>query len=171
MNVAAPICALVYDDGAIAQDMLIRLVQGLREAGKSIAGTIQYDRARPDRRHCDMMLENLSSGENVRISEDRGPLASGCRLDRDAFARVEAAVRDTIDSGPSILIINKFGKTEIEGGGLRAVIADAIVKDIPTLVGVPSRNIVEWNKFVGEHACEARLEDELRRWLLDAGVL
>ena len=72
MNAPALICALVYEDGAVVQDILTRLAADLRARGVRIAGTIQYERPRVDRRHCDMMLENLASGELVRISEDRG---------------------------------------------------------------------------------------------------
>ena len=167
---ARTVCGLIYEDGANAQDILIRLVSGFRARGLLIAGTIQTERARPDRRHCDMMLENLATGELVHISEDRGPLASGCRLDRDAFARVEAAVRGTLESRPVLVIVNKFGKTEIEGGGLRGVIADAMERDIPVLVGVPVRNGAEWADFVGEHAEVATDETAVKRWIASAGV-
>lgn len=65
-----------------------------------------------------------------------------------------------------LLILNKFGKVECEGGGLRDLIASAIDRGIPVVIGVPKRNIDAWRSFAGELAVE--LEDdahEVDRWL------
>ena len=167
----APLCGLVYDDGAFAQTSLEGVVAELRAADRTVAGTIQTDRARADRRHCDMMLENLASGEITRISEDRGALAGGCHLDRDAFARVEAAVRASLAARPALVVVNKFGKTEIEGSGLRGVIAEAIERDLPTLVGVPRHNLGAWRAFVGDLAIAAATTAELDAWLAAQGLV
>ena len=170
MSVAAPICAFVYEDGVAVQDVLVQIVARARTSGLHLAGTIQIERPRADRRKCDMMLENLATGAITKISEDRGDLASGCRLDRDAFARVEAAVRLSIEQKPALVVVNKFGKTEIEGGGLRGVIADAIMAEVPALVGVPKRNLDEWTGFAGEHANEAHDANAVFDWLRAAGL-
>jgi nucleoside-triphosphatase THEP1 len=170
MTQTAPLCGLVYDHGAWAQTVFEGIVANMRAAAQPVAGTIQYERARADRRHCDMMLENLASGEITRISEDRGALAGGCRLDRDAFARVEAAVRASLEQSPRLLIVNKFGKTEIEGAGLRAVIAEAIERDVPALVGVPRRNAGPWRDFVGDFAIAVESAADLNVWLATLGL-
>jgi nucleoside-triphosphatase THEP1 len=170
MDDSKPICALVYEDGAQAQSILLTLIKNLRAVGVNLAGTLQHDRARPDRRHCDMELEDLASGHITRISEDRGQAASGCRLDRDAFARVEANILASLDMGCDLLIINKFGKTEVEGEGLRNAIATALLAGYPVLVGVPSRNLTDWHRFVAAEACEVHSLDQIEDWCRAHGL-
>ena len=50
---------------------------------------------------------------------------------------------------PRLLIVNKFGKIEADGGGLREAIAEAVDLGIPVLVGVPARNLDRWRAFAG----------------------
>ena len=170
MSDAPRLCGFVYDDGVAAQTLMIRIVEELRGRGRNIAGAVQYDRMKPGRKHCDMFLENLATHHVVRMSEDRGEGASGCRLDRDAFAMIEAELLASLAVQPDLLIVNKFGKTEVEGGGLRRVIAEAMERDIPVLVGVPRRNLDSWNEFVGEFALGAESKDDVATWLSDTLV-
>jgi nucleoside-triphosphatase THEP1 len=165
MSETPRLCGFVCDDGVAAQTVMIRIVEEMRARGRNIAGAVQYDRMRPGRKHCDMFLENLATHHVVRISEDRGEGASGCRLDRDAFAMIETELLASLAAQPDLLIVNKFGKTEVEGGGLRQVIARAMELDIPVLVGVPRRNLASWNEFVGEFALAAETDMAVERWL------
>ena len=67
---------------------------------------------------------------------------------------------------PQLLVLNKFGKVECDGGGLRDLIASAIDRGIPVIIGVPRRNLDAWRNFAGEFAVE--LSDragEFERWL------
>ena len=48
-----------------------------------------------------------------------------------------------------ILVLNKFGKQEIEGKGLRNAIAMAVDAGIPVLVGLNRANVGAWNDFCG----------------------
>jgi hypothetical protein len=50
--------------------------------------------------------------------------------------------------------VNKFGKHEADGRGFRSVIAEAISRDIPVLVGVNSLNLDALQEFVGPAATE-----------------
>ncbi len=168
MSETAPICGFIYDEGETAQTLMVRIVDDLRGRNRRIAGAVQYDRRRPGRRHCDMFLENLATGKVVQISEDRGEGASGCRLDRNAFATIEAELLQTLGARPELLIVNKYGKTEVEGAGLRAVIAQAMALEVPVLVGVPRRNLESWNEFVGEFALAGETESVVENWLAAA---
>ncbi len=122
------------------------LADGLR-----LAGTVQSNIERPDRRKCDMDLMILPQGPVVRISEDRGDLARGCTLDSGALEQSVAAVQQRLP-GAEILIVNKFGKREAEGKGLVPVIADAVELGLPVLVGVNGLNLAAFLAFAGEAA-------------------
>ena len=113
-----------------------------------LCGTVQTNTARADRRKCDMDLRLLCSGEVLRISEDRGALARGCTLDTSILAQAVAATAAALP-GSDLLIVNKFGKTEAEGGGFAPVIGEAICQGLPVLVGVNALNLPAFEAFTG----------------------
>jgi hypothetical protein len=45
------------------------------------------------------------------------------------------------------VILNKFGKTEAEGRGLRDALVQAVQLGVLIIVGVPFRNIEQWRIF------------------------
>jgi hypothetical protein len=105
-----------------------------------------------------MVLECLATGDRLKISEDRGPLARGCRLDADALSQSIVSTMAAMQGSPDVLVINKFGKTEAEGGGFRPLIGDALELGIPVLIAVPWRNIESWRLFAGDMAFEIAVE-------------
>lgn len=153
------ITALVYTDSDLADRALREIALALIERGRHLAGLVQHNQPRPGRSRCDMVLEELSSGELVAISQDRGPLARGCALDIGQLLSAMELVRTPIAAGPDLVILNKFGKTEAEGGGFRDIIADVIARGIPLLMAVPWRNIDSWRLFAGDFAREIQLTD------------
>lgn len=80
-------------------------------------------------------------------------------------------IRMQLDGVVDLVLINKFGKSESEGGGLRDVIVEAFARQIPVLVGVPLRNEPAWQDFSGHEA--ARLEPcfgDVMCWLEASGL-
>jgi hypothetical protein len=68
---------------------------------------------------------------------------------------VERAVLERVD----LLIINKFGREEAHGRGLRPAIAEALIAEIPLVIGVSTQNLCEFLTFVGDSA--ARLGPDI----------
>ncbi len=158
MTTNAPlITALVYADSALADQALRRIVRRSETAGRRLAGVVQRDTPRAGRTGCDMTLEELSTGTAIGISQDRGPHARGCRLDLGEMARAIQLASAALQAAPDLLVLNKFGKTEVEGGGFRALIAEAVEHGVPVLIAVPYRNIDAWRAFTGELAREIHL--------------
>jgi hypothetical protein len=157
----APIGALVYrsDQSAGADAVLATLARVLADMGYRLAGAVQHNPARPDRCRCDMMLEDLSTGRIVAISEDRGPEARGCRLNPAALEQLVGAAAAGLDAGADLLIVNRFGKREAEGRGFRGVIEQAVTGGVPVLVAVSAANLDAWHAFAG--ALDERLEPDL----------
>ena len=150
------IAALVYANGVYPDRAIARAIEPLRERGISLAGAIQPQPAdRPGRHPCDMLLQDLASGEVFAIAEERGKQARGCRLDVGILTEMAQAVASGLHlDAPRLLVVNKFGKIEADGGGLRDAIAEAIALGIPVLVGVPARNLDRWRVFAGPLAVE-----------------
>jgi nucleoside-triphosphatase THEP1 len=163
----ATIAFLAYEEGAYPDYLLETLVRGLQVEGCRIAGVLQHDLARRDRSRCDMNLEDLASGTLIALSEDRGAAARGCRIDQSGLARAAALIAASIASGNvDLLVVNKFGKIESEGGGLRGVIAEAVTRGIPVVIGVPMRNLDAWAAFACAFAEPVEPSaGSLRRWV------
>jgi hypothetical protein len=107
-----------------------------------------------------MYVKDLLGGCEVKISFDRGNEARGCRLDPHAFARIDAWIERAVLERVDLLIINKFGKEEAHGRGLRPVIADALIAEIPLVIGVSTRNLCGFLAFVGDSPTCLRLDVE-----------
>lgn len=142
-----PITAVVYGEGWKIDALMRGVVDCLMASGHALAGFVQINQPRPGRSRCDMILQELASGERIGISQDRGEHARGCMLDVDELLRAGALAMQALERGPDLMIINKFGKTECEGGGFRALIAEALARDIPVLIAVPHANIDDWHNF------------------------
>lgn len=146
------LAVVVYDDGLVADTLIARCAADLAAAGHRLGGVVQSNTHRPGRRRCDMYLKDLLDGGEVKISFDRGNEARGCRLDPDAFARIDGWVERAVLERVDLLIINKFGKEEARGRGLRPVIAEAMIAEIPLVIGVSIQNITEFLTFAGDSA-------------------
>jgi hypothetical protein len=147
---------------------LAAAVLRLADSGLRLAGGVQQNLDRDDRSVCDMDLYLLPDGPSLRISQDLGPMAEGCRLDADALETAVAAVARRLD-GCQALIVNKFGKQEQIGRGFVPLIAAALEAGLPVLVGVNAMNLAGFRAFAGDLAAELPAEPEtVARWLLDA---
>jgi hypothetical protein len=173
----AKICAVRRRDALAADALLSDVAVRARAAGLKLAGVQQRDSSRPGRRRCDMDLIDLATGTIVRISEDRGNWARGCRMDVSALVYAAELVEETIRSrAPDLVILNKFAKAEETGGGMRSAIAAALNADIPVLMGVSEPavsalesfaadlcNLVDANLAVVDEWLEARLQNRIVR--------
>ena len=122
-------------------DLLLRDVAEAAEArGLRLAGLVQINSECAPDGPCDMDVRVMPAGRVIRISQTLGPGARGCRLDSQALEEAAGLVAAGLDGGADLLLINKFGKSEAEGRGLRGVIAEAIGRGVPVLVGLNAAN-------------------------------
>ncbi len=147
----AQLCAVKRTDPIVADALIAAVAERAKTAGLKLAGVLQQDLHRPGRRRCDMDLVELASGRIIRISEDRGNLARGCRMDTSALAEaaemVEASIRI---AAPDLVILNKFAKAEEEGGGMRGAIGAALTANIPVLMSVGELALPALELFAGD---------------------
>lgn len=128
--------------------LLEQFADQMRAKGVSVCGVVQTNSDRRDGLPCDMDLRVLPDGPILRISQQLGGGAKGCRLDSDALEQAVGYVAKTLD-GANLLIINKFGKREAEGGGFRDLIAEALSRGIPILCGTNTLNRPAFDEFAG----------------------
>lgn len=158
LQTAASVTAIVYASGSRIDGVLAGIAGHLAAQGYSLGGLVQIGKPRAGRSRCDMILEDLGSGEQVEISEDRGPLARGCMLAVPQLVYAMQLATRSLERPCDLLIVNKFGKTEAEGGGFRTLIVEAMNRDIPILIAVPAANLESWRHFAAGFAIEVPVE-------------
>ncbi|MDP3958495.1 MAG: DUF2478 domain-containing protein [Pseudorhodobacter sp.] len=119
----------------------------LAHRGLRTCGVVQINTERDYASKCDMDVQVLPAGPIIRISEYRGRGARGCRLDPVALEQAVMEVSRRMEAEVDVLIVNKFGKHEAEGRGFRNIIAEALLRDIPVIVGASALNLEAFNSF------------------------
>lgn len=156
-------------DACLAQAVAILTARGV-----PMAGTVQTNPERPGRPVCDMDLRVLPDGPVLRISQYLGAGARGCRLDGGALEAAVAEVAMRLD-GAALMVVNKFGKQEATGRGLVPMIAEAVGRGLPLLVGVNGLNLPAFLDFADGLARRLPADPAaIAAWALDAvsdGVL
>lgn len=148
-------------------ELLYGVAQRLLQRGLRPVGTVQINTDRDHGGPCDMDVQLLPDGATIRISQDLGPHAKGCRLDPDALATAVGFVEQRLGEGADCLIVNKFGKSEADGRGFRRAIGEAMSLGIPVLVGLNQLNSQAFLDFTEGLATEiAPSEEALVTWFL-----
>ncbi|TMV07890.1 DUF2478 domain-containing protein [Ruegeria sediminis] len=153
-------------DRGATDRLLSAAAERLLANGFALAGVVQSNTECADDRRCDMDLRVLPDGGTIRISQSLGAMARGCRLDAAALEQAVAEVTASLDDAPQLLIVNKFGKHEADGRGFRPVIAEALARDIPVLVGVNGLNEGRFLEFTDGAAKKMPADPEaIEDWL------
>lgn len=144
--------ALATITGAARGDtdrLLAQVAEILLAEGWPLAGVVQVNSDCPGRSACDMDLQVLGRTEVVRISQRLGEGSQGCRLDPEGLAVAVGLAEQGLETRPRLLILNKFGKAEIEGRGFRQMIGQALEMGVPVLMGLKALNRPGFEEFAG----------------------
>lgn len=146
--------------------LLARVTQRLMAAGVVLGGVVQVNTETDPDRPCLMDLRVLGDARVIRISQDLGRHARGCRLDAAGLEEAVGLVAARLHSAPpQLLILNKFGKQEAEGRGFRPVIAQALALGVPVLTSVSDKNRNSFEQFAEGAATPLALhEDAVLHW-------
>lgn len=162
----APITALPHAKGDRVDLLLAEAADALRAGGIRLAGVMQH--ARPGQAACcsEFYLEDLATGILYEISQRLGREARGCRLDHGRLAEAHGAIEAGLRAGAEVLILNRFGYSESQGGGLRPLIELAVSAEVPVLISVNDSYRAEWQAFCGDFARDiARSPAAVRDWV------
>lgn len=140
--------AYVMGEGRGTTDRLLADIAARLEArGWPLAGVVQHNTEAAGQVKCDMDLQVLGRPDRVRISQRLGAAALGCRLDPEGLETAVAMVERALSAETRLLIVNKFGKTEVEGRGVRSLIGEALAQGVPVLVGLKPENLPGFMAF------------------------
>lgn len=150
----------------VGDQVLSSLSARLQLRGVRVCGAVQDNVVTPGTDHCAMDLAILGTPRTLRISQNLGPGATGCRMDSGALEDVVGLVGTMMEGGYDLLLVNKFGKAEAEGRGFRPLIAAALAAGKPVLTCVKPANRAAFDAFAGGLATDLSPDAAtLDRWV------
>jgi nucleoside-triphosphatase THEP1 len=163
------LAAIAYPSGFGIDAFMQGLVIRLRQRGLRLGGVVQHNDPLCADRCMAMSLEDLDNGRRFPISQDLGAAAQGCRLDAAGLAAASAAFAGALAARSDLVLVNRFGKQEAMGEGLRDEIAKALLAGLPVLIAVRRDFLAAWQDFAGEDWAELPADEAAaERWILDA---
>ena len=158
------LAAVLFDPGQPVDGVLRTALAGF--GGFRLLGWLQGQDGTRDCDCHDIVLTAIQGGARRMITQELGGGSQGCRLDGGALAEIAGWLSADLAQAPDLLVLNRFGKTEAEGGGLRAVLEQALALDVPVLVPVNRRQLPFWREYCGDLALELPCEaQEIADWL------
>jgi nucleoside-triphosphatase THEP1 len=136
------LAALVYGRPDDPDRLLQEFVQDLTSRGYRVVGLIQTRL-----RDGGAAVTVLPTGETIPLAPAHGTVLHSSRPGPCDLAEAAARIDLLIESGADLVIINRFGKLEMQGTGLVDEIARALSFDIPVVVAVPEFRFPEWLSF------------------------
>ncbi len=163
---AARLAAVVFDRDEEPDPALIAFIDAAARRGVRVAGLVQ-ERASDDGLCAlhEVRVRDLLTGDTLEIMQDLGREATGCRVDPAAIALAARMLDGARETGPDLLVANRFGRLESEGGGMLAEIGRAFADGLPLIVCVPKRYLNAWDAFAA--GLDAKLpptQDAIEGW-------
>ena len=139
--------SVVYGPEDDPDCLLIDFADDLCRSGLRPVGVIQSGRScRAENPRLSVIM--LPGGETAGLVADMEDCSTGgCRLDDRRLGEIAKRLATAIADGADLVLINRFGRAEAEGGGLIKLIAQALKVDIPVLIAVPERRFSDWLRF------------------------
>jgi len=145
------LAAIVFDQTSGIDALLKTVVHHLKMSGLRVAGYLQCEELEPG--SCTLHhIESISDGHRICISQPLGAGSRGCRLDPRGLAEASGHLVGEIDESTDLLILNRFGKGEADGQGLRTALERAFEMQVPVLTAVRALYYPAWEAFAGELA-------------------
>jgi hypothetical protein len=157
-DLAAKVGVLLYDTTVEVDAILTDTVQRVRARGIAVGGLLQRLGERLSNGKQSMWLDDIATGRTIRIDQPRGPGARACILDTDALAQAALLLRRATEAENALIVVNRFGHAEANGGGMRTEIADALCSGAAVLIAVRPTGWMAWKASLADrHRCSRPL--------------
>jgi len=154
--------AVVLPDKDNGQPLLATLRSHLSQQGFRISGLLQEGDRSQDR--SGICLRDLESGKSLGIMQPI-TVEGCCTVDPQAMADASMVLRRCLQDRPDLVLINKFGRLELDGQGLADEMMALLADEIPLLTTVSQNKLEHWLDFTGGMTCLLPGDaTALRRW-------
>ena len=162
---ASKLAAIVFDVGEDPDAPLRAFIDCARAKNLRVSGLLQE---RCDDDSCDLhdvRVRDLDTDAFLPIMQNLGAASEGCRVDPAAIATAASMLDAARKRNPDLLIVNRFGRLESEGGGMIAEIGAAVADGQTLAICVPLRYRDAWNLFAqGLDVQLAPQREAIERW-------
>ena len=143
--------ALVYPTGNAEALPLSAFAEELKARGFRVGGLVQTIERDAEGYKQSITGIDVGTGEATILARYQGDrrVDANCGFDVAALAAATRAVRGAMANDADLIVIEKFGRHEGEGGGLRDEILGALAAGIPTVTAVSSTVLGEWSAMLG----------------------
>lgn len=161
-----PNIAAIRHDGSVDVDALLWKIAGeQRRRGRLVRGLLMTYPEGGTQTCAPMVLVDLADGGAYRVSQSLGQGSSACRADTQGFARASGVLRAALRERPDLVVVNRFGSLEAEGGGFAAELLELMAEGLPLLTAVSTRYEAAWTHFTGGAALLAPRPEAVSAWL------
>jgi hypothetical protein len=147
-----PFAAVASDGFTDVDGLLAGVVAAQRAAGRRVHGLLmRHDGPPAGGTACaeHMWLVDVATGAEYLVSQPMGRHSKACRADPQGFARATEVLRRALAEAPELVVINRFGRLEAEGGGLSAELLALMAEGVPLLTAVAPAYREAWLHFSG----------------------
>jgi hypothetical protein len=165
------IATVTANGGGGATDRLLSDVVGcLQGQGFRVLGAVRHVAGDDMAGHCNSNLWLLPGGPAARITQQLGSGSQACRMDAGALEEAAGLASSRLsERGADLVVLNKFGVSEAEGRGFRALVADAVAQGIPVLIGISATHRAAFERFADGLSVNLRPDAEtVFDWCLTA---
>lgn len=168
-DAAVPAAAILHLGTVDVDALLARAVARQRERGRRVRGLLMSYPEPAAGCAGPMVLVDIDTAARYLVSQRMGAGSTSCRADPQGFAQASGALRAALDEAPDLVVTNRFGSLEAEGGGFVAELLELMASGIPVLTAVHQRYLEAWQRFSGGAAVLSAEAATVDAWL-DAAV-
>lgn len=147
------IAAIVHEGKGSADAPLLEFIQQLQSEGLTIRGLIPGPQSDPTNCATRTVLD-LDQGTVYPIGQNLGKDSKACSLDAGALLVAGVVLRRAAETSADLVVVNRFGVLEADGGGFSAEMLDLITKGYPVLTVVSPPYLDAFRAFTGGMAAE-----------------
>ena len=155
------LASVTSGERGVTDRLLAGVVARLFADGARVAGALRPVAPEGGPSHCDSDLWLLPDGPVVRITQELGAGSTACRMDAGALEGAVGLVTARLAmAGADLVVLNKFGLSEAEGRGFRTLIAEALGRGVPVLIGLSDTHRAAFERFAGGMATALPPDEE-----------
>jgi len=168
-----PIAAIVHDGKHMTDHTLVHCIDHLRKRGWAVRGLVsgqiadQATGTTSGKTHCQPQrtVRDLHTGQVYTISQNLGTGSTACCLDVGALLDAASVLHRAREAAPDLVVVNRFGILEADGGGFAQEMLDIMADGLPLLTVVSTTWLAAWRTFTGGLAQElAATPQALAAW-------
>jgi uncharacterized protein len=146
-----PFAAAVYSRATEDRKALATFTVNLRAEGIKVGGLLQEELV--DGGGCRMGIDlvDVETGSRFPINRPTKENMDNktCSMNTNVLADSTEALRRAVEDKVDLIVLEKFGEQEQNGGGLNDEILNAISENIPLIIAVPETALELWTERSG----------------------